>query len=142
MKFIETGKGNLVNLNFVAKIIPQDHKWHEAELIGADGATLGTISHEPMAQFVSSVLPAVGVTAVVLTDIDGKIETSEVHVVGWRVHSYGLEAILLDEIASNEAVFIKQPDGVLVDPGISSYSNLDEAIESFRKDRAKARNQK
>lgn len=134
MKFVQTTNGRLVNLDFVAEIIPDKGT---AKLCGEDGTVLGIISSKELDHLASSIVPANGVTAVILGDYEDEgISAREVHVVAWLVDTMpGGTPILTEDIAPNEIVLIKEPDGTLTAPFVRTYRNLEEAIEVFRKAR-------
>jgi len=141
MKFIQTTSGELVNLDFVERIVPLERDPNRATLRSKEDTGLGYVDYNEIRHLTSVVIPASGVTAVVLSDCDGEIFTNEVHVVAWRVSPHGADPVLAEEPLRDDLVLIKQPDGVLVDPENSAYKNLDEALDAFRRRRAPEKTQ-
>lgn len=141
MRFIETTNGNLVNLDFVRKIIiPRDEKKATAALFGPEGDDIGEVWQlDIIASRLGQMVPAISGYTVIYADVDDNAaitweETIIAFSIGQDVWPYTVEGPV-SEHATNWG--IKCPDGRVIIPQCRAFDDEKEFLENCVKEHKK-----
>lgn len=136
-RFVRATK-SWVNLDLVQKIT-ESHDREHLQLYATDGSLIDTVRSgewDPQERFSTPIPAAAGTVAILLAvcDTDGvrpemsDVLARELPVIAWSMGSAGVPAPIVPEmLCASEHLFLRLPDGSLLEPWNEWFANLNDA---------------